>query len=499
MLGAVHQREAPQWLALGLSLGLLLVGCALLRPMEQRAWTEVESDHLTLLTDSSQSSALRLTHELERFRALVIRLMDLPEPPEAVPTTVFLFEKGPADLRFTLSGALGFVLDTPHRNYITIDARFGDAYTRQSAFHELVHVLLLRRLYPVWYHEGIATALSTSRFGLTRAEVGRAPPHVLGALRRRSPMPFEELSAVTRSSGYSTGKLARSFYSSAWALAHYLTFGSSEMNLRLGRFLELWRAGTEPTDAFSAAFEQDSLRLQRKVDRYLAADSLPGRRVDLSRANEPNEPQVRAAPMAAVCYRLGELASQWGIERAELAERLLRCAVAEDPSDALAHAVLAKVQHALGRAEQAEDRFLHALTLDPGSVRVHALYGQHFVERARGSESEVDRQALLARARSHFRRSIESEPNSPAAHFGLGTSYLLDGEDPLQGLDAMERARTLLPSNADVSYALAQLCVRAGRTDQARLLLGEVIHFAAHPDLASRAQLALHQLSLSDE
>jgi len=75
----------------------------------------------------------------------------------------------------------------------------------------------------------------------------------------------------------------------------------------------------------------------------------------------------------------------------------------------------------------------------------------------------------------------------------LGSTYTVEGQPPEPGIDPLERAARLLPSNAAIEYPLAQLHERAGHRERAIELLRRVVH-RAHGNADTEATDLLERL-----
>ena len=93
------------------------------------------------------------------------------------------------------------------------------------------------------------------------------------------------------------------------------------------------------------------------------------------------------------------LATGWYHEPAVAADHAgeaLRRALALDPADATAHALLGAIQHQFERDWPAAERsFQRAVALGPGLAFVHSAYGYHLT--ARGAAEAAERELMLAR------------------------------------------------------------------------------------------------------
>jgi len=77
-----------------LPLPLLLLAACATTPLEQRAWIEVRSPNFSILTDLGRDEAIRLSEEIELFRAVLTKLTNARRFEPRVPTRIFAFARG---------------------------------------------------------------------------------------------------------------------------------------------------------------------------------------------------------------------------------------------------------------------------------------------------------------------------------------------------------------------------------------------------------------------
>ena len=183
-----------------------------------------------------------------------------------------------------------------------------------------------------------------------------------------------------------------------------------------------------------------------------------------SRSGKPNPVGVGRATSAGALIELARRQSQDG-KRAE-AEATLRRAIADSPKNREAHFLLAEVQGALGKRQDAVAT-LRAIADDPTDAVAHFRLGGALREAKRLAEAEFAlrdaitasptmaeahmelgnvllAQEQTAAAEAAFRQAIALRPNYPAAHYNLGN--LLREADRLA--DAVASYQETLTHNA---------------------------------------------------
>ena len=148
------------------------------------------------------------------------------------------------------------------------------------------------------------------------------------------------------------------------------------------------------------------------------------------------------------------------------AERTLRKAIVIAPSRRWPYGDLVRLLLRLGRADEAEQTARAALAADPGNADAHAILGSMLNDRGAPFE-----------AAEHFRRAIGPAGPHPQLLTGLGLSLLRQGR--------LEEARPVLESAASadpnalepIAY-MAELEERRGRFQQAERLLNRAQQLA---------------------
>jgi len=207
---------------------------------------------------------------------------------------------------------------------------------------------------------------------------------------------------------------------------------------------------------------------------------------------------VEIDPAYALAY--ARLANAYGISTSynfpsgqELAEISARKAIELDPSLGEAHTSLAVIEfwghHESGKAQ---DSFVHALELDPGSRYTHEYYGWFLVAMGRFDEAsrQLARAAELAPgeigtidqglplyfgrqyegAEAFYRNALRERDSFWFLHLGLAASC--EGRGDLVCAESeFRRTVELMPSDPTMSVMLARTLAIGGRKDEARSLL----------------------------
>jgi predicted O-linked N-acetylglucosamine transferase (SPINDLY family) len=153
---------------------------------------------------------------------------------------------------------------------------------------------------------------------------------------------------------------------------------------------------------------------------------------------------------------------------------LLR-SVCEGPAD---HSNLGAVLRALGRLDEAEEKYRRAIALDPNLAAAHYNLG-----------NLLDDQVRHADAADAFRAAVRLRPDYAEAWNGLGKSLQRQGRLS-EGLEAFRRAVQCAPSNAEMHTNLGAVLIALERSDEAQAALHKALtldpaYAAAHGNLGA--------------
>ncbi len=367
-------------------------------------WRVYESEHVLLRTDLSPSRAEDMVRELELARAAVLHAM-FSKPPQ-IPGQVhaIAFASDSEFWEVAPDHAAAYVTTIDGFTPLVVLPGTLKASTRTLLIHELTHHLssfpLLRK--PLWLDEGFAMYLeSMGSVALgARMTVGSVPEMMPLPRKRSQRVLVKDLLAWKRIEPDWVGETVRRYYVSSWFLVHYLvnkqTAGFYELFRRLGR-------AEDPRAAWKASFPQwdpdvpDALDdLESKIDTYGRGESFQYHEVDVKISpkvtSRPLPPSEVHAYRAILLPHGGE--QRPAVLRAEVDE-----ALAEDPSDPLAIAVLAGLDPKADVLPQARA----SVKAHPGDWRAWSALGDAL---AKGPREEF----LAAR-----RKAVEVGPSEPVA------------------------------------------------------------------------------------
>lgn len=456
---------------------LLLLSASILAAPSPRVrldgdWIRVETPHFLVYSGASASKAKEIALDLERFRAVLLRLKPSSAENAPVPTTVFVFPSdsamNPYKPRFggKPRNVSGLFRATREGNYIALAASW-NTDPRRVIYHEYFHYFMHSNFapQPTWYDEGAAEFYSTFRSTSNEAQIGLAVEEHLRTLRDARMLSLPELFAVGRDSpDYNDPNKQEVFYAESWALVHYLLRTEPKRAADFGRFLVRLQKGEDALEAFRRELGVEPDEVFRQLYRYVRQARFSYSRILFSELKVPGSGEAVVAPLRweDAVTQLGDLLAHGDEDQLEDAQAHFEAALARSPLDPGALAGLGFCRIRRGRYEEAAD-FLKR-SVDAGSTDFRVAYRLGDL-RMRALGSRVPTAEELEEARAAFRRSLDLNPSYAEARGGIGRTYLFDDPSAArQGIAVLEAAVRELPSRVDLALDLAALYRRAGDT-----------------------------------
>lgn len=430
-------------------------------------WSEVRSDHFTVVGNARVSTLREVGGNLERARSVFVAALGASDPP--VPVVVFVVRRE-ADLRelapsLWSGGAApaGFFQDTGMR--LQIGIRLDAQDPGAAVFHEYHHLLasLGDPNLPMWLREGLAGLWGEARFDGARVEVGRLDPREIRALASRIPL---DVTALVRAPGAShSGAL----YAQAKLFTHMLRFAPEDGASRFDALLDRIRDGTASERALVDLYGPLET-LQRDFRAYLQRDAYAFQRIALSRDPAAGTTWVvRTLADAEALARRGEALRLAGGANADAASRVLfDAALRQDPAEPRALSNLATMsprEEALRLVRRLEQR-------NDGGWEAHWLAARVLTQSS-ASDAAISAHLAAVTARA---------PGFAPGWVQLAT--LRARTDPDAASEMLDRAIALDASRPELIVRLARLLDRAGHPKEALAIATEASRRAiAMPDV----------------
>jgi tetratricopeptide (TPR) repeat protein len=207
--------------------------------------------------------------------------------------------------------------------------------------------------------------------------------------------------------------------------------------------------------------------------------------------------RTRALSPAESLFHTGELQLQLG--RTDEAERRFRHALDLEPDGADALAGLAAVRDLQSRLEEAGELFEEAVDLGSSYTPTFFRWGRHELARLEAAAAIGDETGVLrsaAAARDAFRRAVALDPGFAEARALLGVAHLYGDVDPRRGIAYLGQAIRSLPSRPDLVYHLLQLLLRVGDLNRAERVVATDLALRGEPELLWRARQDVERAAL---
>ncbi|MFN2386890.1 MAG: DUF1570 domain-containing protein [Thermoanaerobaculia bacterium] len=494
------------FLVLALSLGRAAAAGAEL-PSAEETWIRVQTAHFTLYGDASEGRIRDVGLDLERLRAVLLRLGGNLSAHTPVPTVIYVFRSDAALTPYkpVVDGKprnlSAYFLPSADGNVIALTAAW-NSNPSPIVYHEYLHFFMRNNFppQPRWYEEGLAEYYSTFRANEREARIGLPVDEHVARLRQGSLMPLRTLLGVDEDSPeYVERSRQGLFYAQSWALVHFLLRSESGRKEQLAQFLARLRGGLPADEAFRASFGMDERELLAELSSYVRRSRFPYMVIRLPDLDVPTETRVAAMDREETLLRLGELLARISGETLGRAESHFRAVLAAAPSHPEALAGMGYVR--MRQREDGEAAEFFRLSLESGSAdfRVPFHYGTLRLKSLpiAGGSLGPDERGVLADARGAFRKSSELNPEFAEARAALGRTYLWEeGSGAADGIPHLEAALRQLASRTDLAMELSSLYEAAGEEWKSEDLLRRILGRNAERVIEQKRRSAQFRRSL---
>jgi tetratricopeptide (TPR) repeat protein len=433
----------------------------------EHPWTEVRSPNFRVLTNGSAGEGRRVAREFEQMRAASALAFPKMRLETGAPLTIF----APRDESSMKAMAPGF-WKAPgpkpaglfqhgwERQYATIRLDQDIPGRYNVVYHEYVHSLLHAnfRWLPTWLDEGLAEFYGNTRFEESKIYLG-APSARVHRLQGVTLIKLDELISENPWRKFRNDEQQIDlYYSEAWALVHYLTFGPGmEQGAKLNKFYSSLLLGEDQKKAFQEAFgnfKDVEDGLVRYTRQFMFSSYVAQNPPQLKEKEFPFRVTTQAETDAELAaYRL------FSHDRDE-ARSAIEQALRGDPNLALAHETLGFLNFADGKDQDAESEFAKSYTADP--QRYLSLYYKTMLSPARTSATPADE--LLVRSAMYD--VLKANPRFAPAFIELALIASRHA-DFQTALNLARKAEALEPSRAGYHLLAGRLFLALGNGQEA--------------------------------
>ncbi len=459
-------------------------------PSDKEDWIQIETAHFTIFSNAPEKRALELGRSLERFRAVLSAFQTNLLIDPAKPNFIYIFKSQESfnayNLRIgeKLAEISGLFHPGWDANYIMMSAAW-NTDPRPTIYHEFTHQFVENNLANVsaWFNEGLAEYYSTFIGDDKRASLGKPVPEHVQWLSFNTFIPLKQLMQQEYNPDFYT-EVTRggTFYAQSWALVHYFLGNGAERRAQAGKFLDGMSQGLSPEDSAQAALHTSLEALQKDLQAYVARGRFNYSEITFTDKFRVDD-RAKVLPMsrAESLARLGELLQHVQEKRLPEAEAHLREALRLEPDNGAALMDMGALLASKGEFDAAISHFERAATRLPDDSllsyrEARALLHRKEFERSVGEgASDGFPPETLARTRELLGKAIKNRPSFAEAYVELGNLADAPGGSLEAGIEALEKARTLMPLRLDVTMSLFFLYLKVGNRATAQALFDKVI------------------------
>lgn len=457
-------------------------------------WTEITSEHFTVLSNAGESKARYIAWQFEQVRSAMRKgfpwaEVELNRPVEVVAlkdedsmralVPQFWEQRGG-----TRPGSV-FVSGWD-RHYIAlrtdIEVEAQGLNPHQQAFWAYSALVLNTNFdyrLPLWLSNGLASLLSNTIVRDKAIQFGSPIPWLVNRARTQPLLPLGDLLAVTRDSPYYTQEVTRErFDAQCWSLVQFLMFSDkADMGGRLNRLTQLLLSGTPASTAVPQVFGSlaaldDAYRLYVHQGAFTFAQMAVD--TDTSAAKYPSRP-VSAGEAAAT-----RAAFEVAMNRPDDARALIAEARKADPALVAADDVEAMLLDRQQQRDQAVAAYTKAAAENSSSFWVY----YRLASLSSGGRIDPGRLAELS---GRLERAVALNPSyGPALSFLASVQASQKHVD--QAIDLALRAARSEPGELSHRLLLAGLLAAANRPRDAADVAREALPLSRTPQDQSRLQ-----------
>jgi Flp pilus assembly protein TadD len=476
-----------------LCLLVLLTAFAVPASADEAQWTEVRSDHVTVITDAGEKDGRHVRDRFEEMRTAFGLLFGRASINQPVPLEIVAFRNTKEMRQYspTFNGKVvelsGFFQQAEDKDFIVVDMSREDSW--QTVFHEYAHVLLNSNFQPTapWFDEGFAEYLSSMKVTPGNIIVGQTIPEAAFLMQGNTPLHLLELFQVQHhSETYNvTGSRREMFYVESWLVVHYL-FDKRLIPLTSKYFHLTNDQHMAVPEAVQSAFGMSIAELEKQILGYLR-----GGKVQVASYSSKEKFSLSytatARPLTPLETR-AELADLHlhSEDHVSLAIREFQEVLQADPNQAEAQRGLGYAYLRNHDLQHAGEHFRAAANLGSKDARV---YYYSAVLLLQGDPGAMTSPQLM----QDVRRAIALDPDYADAYALLGEALTSTGKGA-EGEQSLRHAMELSPRNQMYRLNFALALMNQQKIDDAESLLNSVAN-SSDPVAAADAQQALRKIA----
>ena len=436
-------------------------------------WTEVQSPHFTVLSNTGESDGRSTALQFEEIRALFQHLYPELRVDSGKPTIIFAIRDEDSLKLFIPSYRQnsksmrigGFYHLSYDKNFavIRMDIRRSGSLEYRALYHEYTHAFFRYnfRGLPLWLDEGLAEYYGNTEIESKEANVGMPNGDDLRLLKKDALLllPVDQLVTIDSTSPlYNTEEHAGIFYAESWALVHYLKSSPDVRDQDLiNKYLHALHATDDPVEAARQSFG-DLKTFSKNLDSYINDFSFQYGRVPLqSKLSEKDftartlTPAEGALAQADFLLRAGYLPE--GLEQLHQVD-----SAAPGYHSEFGHYHLLKADY-----DNAAKELQLAIAANPDDISAHIDMAELYLHRDGYTADSTPK------IRLELEKVLTLSPDFAPAHAFLSIAYAQDPDkDTNKALKSAIRASQLQPGNLAYFIDVGKAQLAAGSIPQAK-------------------------------
>jgi tetratricopeptide (TPR) repeat protein len=462
-----------------------------------RGWTQVQSAHFTVLTDTGEKQGREIALRFEQMRAVFGSLFHKTKVNIPVPLEIVAFRNQSEFRNYApmwkgrpvqLSG---FFQGSEDRNFIALDMSTSDPYP--IVYHEYAHLLLHGNFptMPVWFDEGFAEFFSTLKVADKTVEFGTPPRSAYYILQNTRWMPVVALFGVRHDSAeYNERDKNNILYAQSWLVVHYLMV--NEKVMETARYLQMTQIEKKPVaEAIKAAFGVDPSIFDKQLHDYFNGQGKYFR-----------APTPQMDPAQYVSRKIDDLSAQatladlhaHSIDHADQAEKEFEAILQQDVGNATANRGLGYIYLRKGEFDKAGQLFKRAALKNPQDAQLHYLTALLMNREAMKNGAPPDNAEEM---KQELQQAIALDPTLADAYNLLAFAQTSEGKYE-DAIVSQKKAIELNPSLEIYQSNLARVYLQAQRWDDAQAILARLVQ-SSDPLLRQNAQQNLAALEANKD
>lgn len=463
----------------------LLVSLASSKAAQTGSWLQVTTPHFTVISDSAESDARRVTRQFERMRSAFQRIFPDANLDTATPIVVLAVEdkanlEGLLPQAYLGKGKLalaGLFVRAPEKTYILVNPNSPGVHPYAAVYHEYTHFILSRtgEWMPLWLSEGLAEYYQNTEIYDDEVRVGKVDSLTLEFLQHNPLLPLATLLAIdVHSPYYHEEDKGSTFYAESWALALYLkTKDDRDKTQHVQDYLDLMHKGVETVAAATQAFG-DLDQLQAGLQKYVMTSEDGYARLPSSVQLDDAAFSVRNTTKIQIDAIRGEFLAHIG--RDGDARTLLDAVLHDDPGNVSAHVAMGYLSYRSEKYDEAHQWCEQAVQLNQDDFTAHYCSAASWLKKGNPDA------ATQARIVSSLQTAIRLNPSFGLAYDALGTALCLRGKNYVEAQQWMEKGLQLEPGNVEMRIDQANLQMRMNNNKDAIHTLELALKLAHTPE-----------------